>query len=105
MGIVSAILALFTSVKGLLTFLFITVIGIILYNLAVELLVEFLNFGLAKVADVTGSIDGSLSPTYQFTGLAGYLATHLMIPQCIAIMVSFVSLRFLLGFIPFFNFK
>lgn len=104
MGVVGAILALFTSVKGLLTFLFITVIGIILYNVATELIIELMNFGMSKVSTVTAGATG-INPVYSFSGVAGYLASHLLIPQCLAIMVSFVSLRFMLGFIPFFNFK
>lgn len=37
----------------------------------------------------------------QLTGVAGYLAEHLMLPDCLALLLTAVAIRFTLNMIPF----
>ena len=39
--------------------------------------------------------------TLEFTGLAAYLAEQLMVPQCLAILITAMTIRSILMFVPF----
>lgn len=56
------------------------------------------------VMDTVGGIDfgGASSAVIQMTGLMGYLADQLMVPECIGIIVAGCIIRFKLKMIPFF---
>jgi len=88
------------SVFGLKVFmsgLFMSILGIISYNLVCEVIQEVLNFGLAKVGAV--SVTGITGPS--ISGFAAWFAVQLRVPECVAVMVSFATLGFVLRKIPF----
>ncbi len=64
-------------------------------------LLTWLFEGLLSMA---GSVDGMSdmgSATAQFSGFAGYIASNLMLPECIAILLTGCAIRLALNFIPF----
>lgn len=88
------------SVFGLKFFMsgvLMTIIGIILYNMVVEIIEEVMNFALTQINGVsTGAV---ISPT--ISGFAGWFLTQVKLPECFAIMVTCISIRFILRKIPF----
>ncbi len=88
------------GIFGLKTFLnvvFMAVLGIIFYNLACDIIEEVLNFTLSNIS---GSPQGTItSPS--FSGFAGWVISNLKIPECVSVVVSCVSIRFILTKIPF----
>lgn len=74
-----------------------TIIGVVLYNIIVDVIEEVMNFALAQVNGVSaGSIT---SPT--ISGFAGWFLAQVKLPECFAIMVTCISIRFILRKIPF----
>lgn len=47
------------------------------------------------------STSGLTHAAFEFTGLSGYLAYHLMIPESISVILTALSIRLILNFIPF----
>lgn len=47
------------------------------------------------------STDGLTNAAFEFTGFSGYLAYHLMIPESIAVILTGLTIRLVLNFIPF----
>lgn len=88
------------SVFGLKFFLgglLMAVLGVVLYNLAVSTIEEVFNFIIVQMAGV--SADGITSPT--ISGFAGWFLAAVKLPECFAVMVSAVALKFVLRKIPF----
>ena len=89
------------GIFGLKTFiggLLMVIMGVILYNLCVEITEEILNFTLSQVNDVTFE-GGITSPSV--SGFAGWLMAQLKVPECLSVIITCVSLRFVLRKIPF----
>jgi len=89
-----------TGIFGTRTFLFglLTVtISIVLYNLICEVIQEVMTFALGEVSSV--NYGNYTNPT--ITGFAGWFLGQLKIPECISVIVSCVSIRFILTKIPF----
>jgi hypothetical protein len=85
------------SLKTFLSAVFMVIIGIILYNLMVEVIEEILTFGLAKI---NGANYGTWTNP-SVSGFAGWMMAQLKIPECIGVMATCVALRFVLTKIPF----
>jgi hypothetical protein len=85
------------SVKVFAGGLMMTIIGVVLYNLMVTTVQEVLNFALTKINGV--SVSGVSSPT--ITGFAGWFLAQVKLPECFAVIVSCVSIKFALKKIPF----
>ncbi len=64
-------------------------------------LITWLYETLMSVAMDHVSTDGISSVAFQFTGFAGYLASHLLIPESIAVILTGLAIRLVLNFIPF----
>ncbi len=91
---------LLSGIFGLKTFMsviFMTIIGIILYNLACDVIEEILDF---TISNISGSPEGVIT-SVSFSGFAGWVICQLKIPECVAVMVSCISIRFILRKIPF----
>jgi len=56
---------------------------------------------LMSIAVSHVSTDGLTHAAFEFTGFSGYLAYHLMIPESIAVILTGLSIRLVLNFIPF----
>jgi hypothetical protein len=77
--------------KALMVLLFMVVLPIVLKNVFYDILKIYLDWVTAKVAAVgTGSLSGQV---VQVTGMGGWLAAQLKIPDCCAVLVSALSLR------------
>lgn len=85
----------FAAWKTLLFSLFTVTFPIIIKNLLSSLFDTF-----AAIANQI-SLDGIVSSTVNFTGLTGYFMSELMIPDCLAIILTAVVIRISLNFIPF----
>ncbi len=91
--IVSSVFSLKTFASGALM----VVLGIILYNLAVEMIEEVMNFAITTINGT--EVDSITNPT--FTGFVGWVLAAFKIPECIAVIISCVSIKFILRKIPF----
>jgi hypothetical protein len=85
------------SLKTFFSAVFMVIIGIIFYNLAVELVEEVLNFALAKI---NGQNYGAWTNP-SISGFAGWMLAQLKLPECISVIASCVAMRFVLTKIPF----
>lgn len=92
-GVISAVFSLKTFASGALMI----ILGIILYNLAVDVVQEVMNFAITRINGVGFNGIGNSS----FTGFAGWFLAQVKIPECIAVIVSCVSIKFILRKIPF----
>lgn len=94
--------AIWALLSGVFTFkffmsgVFMTIGVIFAYNLVVEVIQECLNFAVSQFGGVTASVT---SPT--ITGFAAWFLTHMRVPEAFAILVSMVSVKFILRKIPF----
>jgi hypothetical protein len=79
--------------------IFMTVGAIILYNLIVEVVDELMTFSLAQISGAGPGVGSVISPT--ITGFAGWWIAELKVPEAFAVIVSFVSVKFMLRKIPF----
>lgn len=85
------------SVKTLLFTLVTAVMGIIFYNLICEVIQEIMNFAISQMSGQ--SYGDPLSPS--FSGFVGWCLAQLKIPECVSIIISCVSIKFILRKIPF----
>lgn len=85
----------FIATKTLLATLFIVVLPIVLNNFVYEL--------VSYALDMASSVDSSSLPdlTLSFTGLAGWFASNLYLPDALSVVISAVSVRVFLNHIPF----
>lgn len=93
----SRILSGVFSIKFFMGGIFMMILAIILYNLIVEVVEETLNFGIAQISGV--SAQGISSPT--ISGFAGWFIASIKVPETFAVIVTCISLKFVLKKIPF----
>ncbi len=93
----SRLLAGVFSLKFFMGGLMMTIGAVVLYNLLVEVVEETLNFGLAQISGV--SAEGIASPS--ITGFAGWFIASIKVPETFAVIVTCISLKFVLRKIPF----
>lgn len=86
----------FLAWRAFILFIVFVAFPVVLYNVGVDLIFDLLQ----KAMDYTGTLNFS-SLTIQLTGIAGYMGSLLMLPQCFAVYMTAVSTRFVMGFIPF----
>ncbi len=90
------IIAAIFGTRSFLAVGFMAILGIILYNLAAEIMVEIFNFALGKIGAV--DISGTIAP---ITGFSAWLLTQLRFTECISVIMSTVATKFILRKIPF----
>ncbi|MDA8326555.1 MAG: hypothetical protein M0033_10100 [Nitrospiraceae bacterium] len=73
--------------KALVQLVVITILPVVLINVYNSILVSRFNA-------LTSNSGSASSLTVQFVGLAGWLASQLMVPQAFAIIISAVAVRF-----------
>lgn len=96
----AALARLLGSVFGMKLFMsgtMMVIVSIVAYNLVVEIIEEAMNFAVAQMGSV--SSEGIVSPT--ITGFAGWFLAQVKLPECFAVMVSCITIRFILRKIPF----
>jgi len=87
------------SLKTFFAVLFMSILGIIFYNLICDVVLEVMNF---TIAQISGQSYGSVtSPS--ISGFSGWVASQCKIPECVSVMGSFTALKFILKKIPFLN--
>lgn len=74
--------------------LFVFVLPIILYNLFGKIVSELGSYALSHVGSQSSIV-------IQLSGLAAYLAARLRLPEALSLVLSALSLRAALNFIPF----
>ncbi len=85
------------GMKTFMAGLLMTIIGVVLYNLLVATVQEVFNFAIAQAGGV--SIGTITNPT--LTGFAGWFLGMMRVPEAFSIIVTCVSIKFLLRKIPF----
>lgn len=93
------IVASIFSFKFFMSGVFMTIGGIILYNLMVEIVEEVFNFALSKAGAV--SVEGITSPT--ITGFSAWFLAQLKVPEILSVIIACTIIRFSLRKIPFLN--
>ncbi len=89
---------LFVGWKGFFVLTFLSFLGINLYNLFVEIAEEITSFIVASTSAIQSPTGSSL--VAEFAGVAGYLATHLRLVECISFILNIVILKWLVVKIP-----
>ncbi len=56
---------------------------------------------LSSIASTNTDFSALHETTVHLTGYAAYLASHLLLPDCISIILTAVAIRVVLNFIPF----
>ena len=92
----AAALAKFIATKAFLIGLFYIGLPILVYNFLLNFIIEFIDYGMQYIADANVS-----ELAIQFTGMGGWIANQIMLPQAFAVFMSFLAIRFVMRFIPF----
>ena len=71
-------------------------IPILIYNILVGLIFDFLDYGMDYIASAEFN-----NVIIQFSGMGGWMAQTIMLPQAFSIFMSFLAIRFIMRFIPF----
>lgn len=85
------------SLKFFMSGVMMAILGIILYNFVVAMVQEIMNFALTQINGVSTS--AITNPT--LTGFAGWFLSQIKLPEAFAILVTCVSIKFVLRKIPF----
>lgn len=88
----------FTAQKVFWLFMVGFVVPVLLYNVAVSLMTSVMELGYTLIGGYTGT--GS-SLTISLTGMAGWIAQQIYLPQAVSTYLSAVSVRFVISMIPF----
>lgn len=92
----AAIVSSIFSTKSFMSLIVLTVLGIIFYNLMVEVVQESMNFAITQMGDAPGTVSAG-----SITGFAGWVAAQCKIPECLSVIGSAVATKFILRKIPF----
>lgn len=99
--LIAAIVTLFGTWKLFLGTTLVAICFVFMYNFWVDICEEAFTFITTQVQNV--SVPGQSVNTYEFAGLAAYLAGKLKISECISFIVSVVLLKWTVRKIPFFK--
>lgn len=86
----------FLAYKALLITLLTITLPVVAKNFMTWLFQELVNTASAHI-----NTDGLNATVLHFSGIAGYLASHLMLADCLSIIITALVIRFTLNFIPF----
>lgn len=93
----SRLLAGVFGLKFFMSGVYMLILGIILYNLIVEVLEEVMNFAVTQMSGVSAGTVAS--PT--IAGFAGWFLAQIKLPEAFAVMVTCITIKFILRKIPF----
>lgn len=91
-------LAVFAGWKTFLGVLVTGLVGVLMFNVAVDLIEAGLSWVLSAMGGVANP---GLPESGSITGLAAYLAGHLKVVECIGLVCSVVLLKWMMVKIPF----
>jgi len=89
--------AVWVAYKTFTIFLVYVVLPIVLYNILLDLVVDFISYALTFM-DQQALLNDL---TIQFTNMGGWLAQQIQLPQAFSIFMSFLAIKFITRFIPF----
>jgi len=87
----------FTAAKAFWMFMICIVFPLLIYNVAVTFVTNMMDVGYRLASDYSNPD----SLTLNITGMAGWIAQQIYLPQCISTYLSAVGARFIMSFIPF----
>lgn len=87
----------FLATKALIIAVVGTLLPVVLYNLLNSVILEYITYAQGVIP--TG--DGMSSALISFTGIAGYMAIQLKLPEAFSLVMSAAALRWSLNCIPF----
>jgi hypothetical protein len=96
--ILSIELLKWVAFRALMIFLIFVALPVVLYNTFTDLIFDFMEIALDYLTS-----QGISSYTLQITGIGAYIASKIQLVQAVSLYMSFVSIRFLMRFIPFFK--
>jgi hypothetical protein len=88
----------FIAWRALMMFLVFVALPIVLYNVLTGIVFDFMDFSMSYL---TGQ--GISQFTVQLTGMGAYIASKIQLVQAFSVYMSFVAIRFIMRFIPFFK--
>jgi hypothetical protein len=88
----------FLAWRALIMFIVFIALPVVLYNVLSGLMFDFIEYAMSYVTE-----QNFQSPVVQLTGLAGYIASQIQLVQVVSLALSFVAIRFVMRFIPFFK--
>jgi len=88
----------FLAWRGLMMFALFIALPLVIYNVLTGLLFDFMDYGMSFITS-----QGLSSQVIEITGIGAYIATKIQLAQAFAVYMSFVGIRFLMRFIPFFR--
>lgn len=89
----------FTAQKVFWMFMIMIVFPLILYNIGVTLITNLIAVGIHFTELYAGDPEG-VPLILNLTGMGGWIAEKIMIPQALSTYLSAVGARFILSFIP-----
>jgi hypothetical protein len=98
MGGILRLLIKISAIKVFLGGLFMTIFGIVLYNVLTDIINEMLVFTLDSLNGVEADTTSAVA---SFTGVAAWFADKLQFQECVAFALSIVALKWTLRKIPF----
>lgn len=87
----------FTAAKAFWLFMFTVVLPLLLYNVCVMVATSFMTASI----NVFQSTANPSSLSIQLTGIAGWIANQIYLPQAFSTYMSAVAARVIIQFIPF----
>jgi hypothetical protein len=89
-----------TAQKAFWFFVMTVVLPVLFYNIACSIVISLMQVSMALAYDYSNIDTTAGSLTLQLTGMAGYIANQIYLPQCFANFMSAVAIRFVLQFLP-----
>jgi hypothetical protein len=104
----TAVVAFFTvellkwsASKAFWMFMLTFVLPILLYNLAVKISLSFMSVGMEMTQTAMGDISSGNSLVLHLTGMAGWMAQEIYLPQALSVYLTALGAKFIISFIPF----
>lgn len=97
--IISGMGAMFLGWKTVMVALITVVLGVVIYNVVSEIVGELLDFAMEQISAI--SQGGLPSVTLQLSGIGAWLAEKLRLDDQVALMITFVTAKWLVVKIPF----
>lgn len=96
-ALISRLLGSVFTLKFFMSGVMMTILAVVLYNLCVTTIQEVFNFAIEQIGQAgVGSVSNP-----SITGFAGWFLAQVKLPECLSVIISAVSIKFILRKIPF----
>lgn len=82
--------------RAFMLFILYVALPILLYNIFVGIFLDFIDYAISYVSGQSFS-----AMTIELTGMGGWIAQQIQLPQAFSIFMSFLAIKFITRFIPF----